>query len=762
MKYFIHTALLLLLAGCRGGFSDPSDSPVGDERTIVFRVTTTDAFSKAVPVDGNPLLMADMGVYCYNTLDKTFEELAPDYTYAYPNKMCNTKVEHQIAYDEQGTITSRYWSYEGASIWFSEDRCNYSFFAYSPYASAANGITPLLASPGTAGAPSIRYETPEQSTNQPDLMIARRTNLPSTVDPVDLSFSHALACVGFRAKGQGEQVLGVKISGVRWSGTLSLVTGEWSFDQTDEQRDLMAAVNSQPFLDANYTPIITEDGYMMVIPQMLSDEATITLILNYGVFEANSQNDVVEFPVPLKSLAVKEWEAGKKYEYQFDVDKQYDVLLSPSVVLLPSTDHATTSFVVLCDPDYPWTINYPSGSWFTITDDLLGQNVLPSPISGVGPRTLYAHSETANTAEQREAIAVYYGTSSGDGVDNRYITVRQLPEEQYYYPSAEEGWAGSNIYWDAAYRNPDGSLGRLTFDDVGVRTHERYQGVQFMWGSLVALSPVGNLTVPGKPYGNINPETGEAGPDFNGIDNRFVSDLNELIVHDSRGVDPSSYADWTEIPRAGWDRASDLPEYLQDDQVLYRQRSYLYKIHDPAKGIGDICKYITDKGWAPGADMGVKWRMPTSEEFEPATYYVWQGGSPGPFVSNKRDGTTVVNRGVVRLRSVFFPASGCRSSFFYGRLWEVGSMGYYWPSSPYMYGSYYLLGQVSGVVPFHFYWEHGHPVDEVYPLDFEGKPLLRRTSNRPDTYNVRCVREGAPISNTSSPGKASRSFAKRL
>jgi hypothetical protein len=45
-------------------------------------------------------------------------------------------------------------------------------------------------------------------------------------------------------------------------------------------------------------------------------------------------------------------------------------------------------------------------------------------------------------------------------------------------------WAGSNIYWDG-----NATTGKLTFSTEGDKTKEGYQGVFFIWGSLVGVSP---------------------------------------------------------------------------------------------------------------------------------------------------------------------------------------------------------------------------------------------------------------------------------
>jgi uncharacterized protein (TIGR02145 family) len=83
-----------------------------------------------------------------------------------------------------------------------------------------------------------------------------------------------------------------------------------------------------------------------------------------------------------------------------------------------------------------------------------------------------------------------------------------------------------------------------------------------------------------------------------------------------------------------------------------------------ASGIGDICQYISDKGWVAGT-----WRMPTQNEI----YALYSSGHTtdatwSPTTSNQRDGSFIVNQGWTLGASVgttsqrYFPASGYRGT----------------------------------------------------------------------------------------------------
>lgn len=225
-----------------------------------------------------------------------------------------------------------------------------------------------------------------------------------------------------------------------------------------------------------------------------------------------------------------------------------------------------------------------------------------------------------------------------------------------YYPSMHLGWAGSNIYYDQ-------ERGHLTFEDVNTNTHQQYQGVYFKWGSLYGISPSGakyiEETLLYKPDGGI----------VSGIpwfDIKHITDSESIQNLPPSGKTP-------------------------------RDRAYLYEvITNEATGQGDICKYLTEKGWAPS---GKKWRMPTSMELESASSY----SNTGPtydIVSDKEDGSYIITQGWNKsdIGSPFFPASANRN-YNYGESNEPGEVvnngsqmmgGAYWVSSANGTGAYGL------------------------------------------------------------------------
>lgn len=218
-----------------------------------------------------------------------------------------------------------------------------------------------------------------------------------------------------------------------------------------------------------------------------------------------------------------------------------------------------------------------------------------------------------------------------------------------YYPTEHKGWAGSNIYWDGT---------KLTFDDVNVTTHKNYQGVYFQAGSLYGISPV-----------TVYDDTTKVYPPNGGRVKASIAGISS----------------WTNIPRPTNSVTSNPPSGKTE-----KDRAFLYEITDAVNGVGDICRHLTEKGWAPGSPTK-KWRMPTSEETYPTTSYTIVAGF-GSVTSSKEDGSHLFVMGYNKsgIGTPFFPAGGYRTVI-NGGLTVVGINGGIWTSSATTTESFYMI-----------------------------------------------------------------------
>lgn len=205
-----------------------------------------------------------------------------------------------VALNKSGT---NQWSFNKTYLWPQTGKV--SFFAYAPFASKDNGIT-ISAVQGAT--PSLSYTLPSNVANQPDLMIAApQMDLFKTVVP--LQFTHALACVGFDVSGENAPIEYIGIKGVYTSGKLMLNMA----NKSPQWQDLggmstnLYEIGLIPNAEATNpsTPVMATNGYLMMIPQNLSDDAAI--VVKFKGIDPKV--------IPLKKTGTAAWLAGRKYIY---------------------------------------------------------------------------------------------------------------------------------------------------------------------------------------------------------------------------------------------------------------------------------------------------------------------------------------------------------------------------------------------------------------------------------------------------------------
>jgi hypothetical protein len=169
------------------------------------------------------------------------------------------------------------------------------------------------------------------------------------------------------------------------------------------------------------------------------------------------------------------------------------------------------------------------------------------------------------------------------------VNYPQLPMQPGYSYSLKLNfrrlvWAGSNIFWDDANQ-------RLTFlsETTLPWDGQGYQGVYFMWGSLVGISPAGG-------------DFDNSGTDL------YVPSTPPLWLKQNAAT--GAWGTLANIPRVQSGSIVSIP-WLDN----HTSRNYLSEIHDTAQVNfrGDICRYLTGKSGVPDGT----WRMPNAREFGP-------------------------------------------------------------------------------------------------------------------------------------------------
>jgi hypothetical protein len=151
-------------------------------------------------------------------------------------------------------------------------------------------------------------------------------------------------------------------------------------------------------------------------------------------------------------------------------------------------------------------------------------------------------------------------------------------------------WAGSNIYWDDS---------KLTFAPAGVDfgdIRQSYQGVYFLWGSLVGLSPA------------VSQVTGvDWDPSTTSGTVRYVPTYTDAATHSWAKAYGGS---WESIPHY-------YPRDIVDPSVYGTNKDFFSTLHATGTTAlyqarhGDICRYLGDTGDGPAG-----YRMPTLDELE--------------------------------------------------------------------------------------------------------------------------------------------------
>ena len=306
-----------------------------------------------------------------------------------------------------------------------------------------------------------------------------------------------------------------------------------------------------------------------------------------------------------------------------------------------------------------------------------------------------------------EALSSNTGTGGADRTATVHLKAGRLTHTlkvTQEYVSIARQFARSNIVWDATNN-------KLTFavteaDNATIPANS--QGVFFKWGSLVAVSPVGanyaSSQILFSPSGTTN---------YTWANIPYISETTGKFG--THGTDEDDFA--------GYDGGSNTngPGF------------------NASTNKGDICRYISDRGWVQG-----KWRLPTSDEQQALINEVTSVSNNGGFgnitgapnTGNNAHGFWQVPSGrwlgagaaadaarntgkaaelVPGSSSVYFPAGGYRG-YSNGYTYYAGYYGYSWSASSYNTTYAYNLNVYSGLADWNY-------------------------NNRNYGFTVRCIRE---------------------
>lgn len=418
----------------------------GDNK-IRFTTADDNIWTRGMPVTSNADI-PDMGVYAYYTGNGTANNWASQGATATPDFMNNVQINH----------TGGIWSYDDPVHWPQAADANVSFFAYSPYATAANGITAYALTNG--GIPSILYQVPTNCSDQPDLMVSAllkdRNRINNGSTPVNFEMRHVLTCIGFKASGNGERITKITAKNVRTYGMLTVAEdGSPSWSLGPNNGNFEATVDDGVYLGALAQLVNTGGGYLMMIPQTLGTGAGITVELNSGR----------SFDFDLSGVV---WQAGKFINYNLSITPEAALLLTPEKIVLPAAGGFSQFEVVVENgSNLDWTIGIDN-SGFMICDNLddirnwasgttsaanvrnTDSTTPGTQFTGTGTKTLYIWKPTANTSTTAEVIGTISNVIDPTGVS---IKVIQLPD--YAMATVRDDYMSGEYvgaFWKASQR----------------------------------------------------------------------------------------------------------------------------------------------------------------------------------------------------------------------------------------------------------------------------------------------------------------------
>jgi len=688
---------LLLAVGLGGCSTDLITDPDGVDNSRTIRFTPA-VKSSGVPgtraAAGHPIENGknipsggSFGVYAYYRLNSG--STASSY---------NAELKDNTKVTNSGTA----FTYSPTAKWPDQAGEQLAFYGYYPWQDPST--TPVAGDPVIAATPiavnaiSLSYTTPADPAKHVDLMYAY-TPFTGGFAPVNMEFHHALTRVNFKGKVEDYtvpvQITSITVKKVKSKAALMTIFGSSNTYWTAPNTDTNMVLTPGNGLVAN--PILTSTLSWVSQPGSTSETAGDLLVIPQSVqgmevvVEAMIDGSPETFTFPLKDTP--DWVMNQIVTYEITIsgsgmrlvarfsadwndnaigvieDGQWWMYVEEDDLVLSmgggsETVHAETNYDI-SSQGYPagLSVEVPSqyGSWLSASISGSATPLLSGDVTITATPT-----STARTGEV-------------------HITAGNLTKIVKVSQSIARQFARSNIVWDATNN-------KLTFavtaaDNATIPAN--VQGVFFKWGSLVAISPVGNTYAANQilfsPDGTTN---------YTWANIPYISETTGKFG--THGTDEDDFA--------GYDGGSNTngPGF------------------NASTNKGDICRYISDRGWVQG-----KWRLPTSDEQQALINEVTSVSNNGGFgnitgapnTGNNAHGFWQVPSGrwlgagaaadaarntgkaaelVPGSSSVYFPAGGYRD-YSSGNTDHAGGDGYSWSASSNTTALAYSLNVYSGI-----------------------------------------------------------------
>lgn len=246
------------------------------------------------------------------------------------------------------------WTYGDAKYWI--PGAKYSFAAFAPFAStdvSSNSLSNGIVSYSSEGLKITGYNTVNTAVDArtEDLLVAHyvRDNTSSKdYSVVPLNFEHLLSCITFSIRNTTNvditKVSDIKLNGLECKCDITLTTSSVDVDIYSDTGVITSAdrnpeADKTPFLpkgmsEADYKPLFDCEK-LTLLPQSLYGKDVIKL--TFKVHKGTSDVNGTSYSVSLGNVdTIREWKAGKKYEYTMSITST-DILFQ--VVEVPWIEH---------------------------------------------------------------------------------------------------------------------------------------------------------------------------------------------------------------------------------------------------------------------------------------------------------------------------------------------------------------------------------------------------------------------------------------
>ena len=407
----------------------------------------------------------------------------------------------------------------------------------------------------------LEYEVPDDVTDgQKDVVVAVENDVAGdSYKAVQLEFNHICTAVRFVVGGemQAGTIKSITLKNIKYKGTYDMSAGSWKLNEEETNaKDFSQELEKTTTAgDAAGTAITESDGYFMMLPQELGDEAAVEVVFADAV--TGNERTLSA------SINGQEWKKGTTVTYKLSIKPDYTVTFEPDAETVDAHYVMFKTTMKVEDIKKDWTLKVSAddkadvsiqfeedvnqyaknGFW---TDKVIKNNVITKESargsstldgSGSSERTVYVFAPENPGNEDR--IITLSLEVDGNSVAEQQVTQKcpaWVDGQEYGWEQIDDNQSGDyGFNWDKKinyifpYNLGLGILTKYTEDEAKEIINaiiEQYDAENYT--SIVEFSPSWGTTrvYVAIDYGKLNSLSGKANSSSNGLQN--TKDLNDI------------------------------------------------------------------------------------------------------------------------------------------------------------------------------------------------------------------------------------------